>query len=215
MRTEVLAAAVVCAWGTAARRRGGDVSDRDVAPAHPAFLAVRRLRVEGGGSLREWLASAEAPITPVQWSPLAAVRSGETGWEIASAEGKLLMRGAEVTHVAPVASVGDAIEQLASRLDQMLTGLAATASDVELEPLRRARAILDARDSGEELSDVAWPHFLLPPAAPLPARRLAAAAASAWVFDGMGAWTGRLLGAAEERLRAPVESALGAAVQAI
>jgi hypothetical protein len=50
--------------------------------------------------------------------------------------------------------------------------------------LERARSILAAAGDGEEVSDVAWPYFVLPDGAAPAARRLMAAACSAWPETG-------------------------------
>ncbi len=46
--------------------------------------------------------------------------------------------------------------------------------------LERALAVLASPDDGEEVSDVAWPYFILPAGAAPAARRLMAAACAAW-----------------------------------
>jgi hypothetical protein len=47
--------------------------------------------------------------------------------------------------------------------------------------VRRAAAILSSPDDGAEVSDVAWPHFILPTRGySVAARRLLAAAATGW-----------------------------------
>ena len=78
--------------------------------------------------------------------------------------------------------------------------------------LQRAGAILDSDSTGEELSDVAWPHLLLPDAYTIRARRLAASAATAWQWDEVGAWSGDRADAANHPLRAAIEEAFLAVV---
>jgi len=60
------------------------------------------------------------------------------------------------------------------------------------EPLVRAQLILASPHDGEEVSDTAWPHFILPAGEAAARRRLLAAAATVLPQDGVG-------GAAEMR----------------
>jgi hypothetical protein len=70
---------------------------------------------------------------------------------------------------------------LAQRLhDTVHAEIEAGAADVRRTSLERALAILASPTDGEELSDVAWPYFVLPEGSPVAARRLIAAAAAAW-----------------------------------
>jgi hypothetical protein len=62
----------------------------------------------------------------------------------------------------------------------------AGASDVRRVALDRAIAILGSDGDGEELSDVAWPYFVLPEGAWTAARRLIAAACATWPEAGGG-----------------------------
>ena len=58
--------------------------------------------------------------------------------------------------------------------------LQAGATDVRRTALERAVAILASPGDGEEVSDVAWPYFVLPDGASTGARRLIAAACATW-----------------------------------
>jgi hypothetical protein len=62
--------------------------------------------------------------------------------------------------------------------------LAAGATDVRRTALELARAILASEGDGEELSDVAWPYFVLPEGSPTASRRIIAAACAAWPETG-------------------------------
>jgi hypothetical protein len=188
-------------------------------PAHPAFMMVRRARLRDGGStadLAAWfdrigaggpvlLATGGADGDPVLCDPTAGWRVVESGGvflEPASRENVELM------------NTTDATSALAAAAAVALQVAGGTAPPLWSESVHRAVAILDSSGSGEELSDVAWPHFLLPAASPMVARRLAAAAATLWLWDGVGAWSGETADRAHAALRRPVDDALIAAVAA-
>jgi hypothetical protein len=189
-------------------------------PAHPGFLVVRgaRLRDEGSTTdLAAWLEQAGADGGPVlltaagvDGDPLLAGR--RVGWRVVEAAG-VFLEPASRQDVDPMSSA-DATDALRAAAADAVQAAAGTAPPLWSESVARAVAILDSTGSGEELSDVAWPHFLLPSAAPLPARRLAAAAATLWLWEGAGAWTGETADRAHAALRRPVDVALVAAVAA-
>ena len=69
----------------------------------------------------------------------------------------------------------------AARLEQSVDAeLQADAPGVRRVALQRSIAILGSAGDGEELSDVAWPYFVLPDGAATAARRLIAAACATW-----------------------------------
>ena len=73
------------------------------------------------------------------------------------------------------------VSGMAQRLhDAVHAEVEAGATDVRRAALDRALEILAAPGDGEEVSDVAWPYFVLPDGSPVSARRLIAAAAAAW-----------------------------------
>jgi hypothetical protein len=189
-------------------------------PAHPAFMMVRRARLREGGAtanLAAWfdrigagggpvlLAAGGADGDPVLCDPSA-------GWRVVESGG-VFLEPAPRGNVEPMTTAG-ATSTLHAAAAVALQVAGGTAPPLWSESVRRAVAILDSSGSGEELSDVAWPHFLLPAASPMVARRLAAAAATLWLWDGAGAWTGETADRAHAALRRPVDHALIAAVAA-
>ena len=189
-------------------------------PAHPAFLVVRRARLRDGGpsaELAAWfdrigagggpvlLAASGVDGDPVLCDPTAA-------WRVVESAGVFLEQASRASVGAM--TTADATRALAEAAVVALEVARGTAPPLWSESVHRAVAILDSDGTGEELSDVAWPHFLLPAASPLVARRLAAAAASLWLWDGAGAWTGETADRAHAAVRRPVDDALIAAVAA-
>jgi hypothetical protein len=183
-------------------------------------MVVRRARLRDGGStadLATWfdgicarggpvlLAAGGAHGDPVLCDPAA-------GWRVVESAG-VFLEPAPRENVDPM-TAADATSALQVAAAVALQGAGGTAPPLWSESVRRAVAILESTGSGEELSDVAWPHFLLPAAAPMVARRLAAAAATLWLWDGAGAWTGATADRAHAALRRPVDDALVAAVAA-
>jgi len=77
--------------------------------------------------------------------------------------------------------------------------------------LERSMAILASVGDGEELSDVAWPYFILPEGAPTGSRRLMAAACAAWPEIGAVPDPAAALDRGGEAVEAPLE-AIAAAV---
>jgi hypothetical protein len=189
-------------------------------PAHPAFMVVRLARLRDGDTtadLAAWfdricarggpvlLAAAGADGDPVLCDPTA-------GWRVVESGGVFLEPASRANLEPTTTADATAALHAAAAMAVRVAGGAAPA--LWSESVRRAVAILDSTGSGEELSDVAWPHFLLPPASPMVARRLAAAAATLWVWDGAGAWTGESADRAHAALHRPVDDALIAAVAA-
>lgn len=189
-------------------------------PAHPAFIVVRRARLRERASttdLAAWfdrvgagggpvlLAAGGADGDPVLCDPTS-------GWRVVESAG-VFLEPASRGDVEPMTTT-DATSALQVAAAVALRVAGGTAPPLWSESVQRAIAILESTGSGEELSDVAWPHFLLPATAPMAARRLAAAAATLWLWDGAGAWTGGTADRAHAALRRPVDGALIAAVAA-
>ncbi|MBV8194865.1 MAG: hypothetical protein JOY80_04995 [Candidatus Dormibacteraeota bacterium] len=89
--------------------------------------------------------------------------------------------------------------------------------ELQHEVLRRARAILESPEDGSEVSDVAWPYFVLPDVVGygVPHRRLLGAALTAWPapppslegWGGYDTWPpDPLLAAARQAVMASVNS---------
>ena len=178
------------------RIAGLDLSPEDLEPRHPAFAAFRRVTYvweDGrtnypiGDRVSLWIdfLSQRRPRAAHLDMTAAApsLRIDESGagsvWTAADLEGAPLLRGGPV---APAEIAARPPGDVAAALRAAAAAAAATAaSPVERDSLRRAVAILDSPGDGGEVSDVAWPYFLLPEQAYRPAaRRLLAAAAAAW-----------------------------------
>jgi hypothetical protein len=190
MHFELLCAATLAARARCRIAGVGDPRD-DLLPAHPAFLGVRRLRFgfedgpapgAGASSAVEWLedlrdeglvAMALDPGPP----PLIRTRldDGDQAWEVVRLDsGATLLGRREPAPSAPAADVQGLTDELRTALE---AARATGAEPVLQRRLEIARAILDSADDGQEASDTAWPHFILPEAAQPPRRRLLAAAA--------------------------------------
>lgn len=220
---------VLAAHATVALRRGVELR----LPAHPAFTAARRLGMQlpGGdvadpGGWTAWLRSVGAAAVllddagvggdPQIRAQHTGTAEGLPGWRLADDSGVVLghvLAAERSPALRPVASVGEATSTLRAAADTALSG-AAQAPQLWRQSASRAVAILDSAGTGEELSDVAWPHFLLPTDVELAARRLSAAAATLWMWDGPGAWVGPSADAAHQSLGGQVEEALISAVAA-
>jgi hypothetical protein len=104
---------------------------------------------------------------------------GDETWRTVWNGGIFMLHGAEETgpprrHETDVTATGQRLHHAVhAELD-------AGVSDVRRTALERALEILAAPGDGEELSDVAWPYFVLPDGSPVAARRLIAAACAAW-----------------------------------
>ncbi len=112
------------------------------------------------------------------------VRSdGAETWTVVWNGGIYMLHGAEDTgpprrHEIDLAG---AAAQLERSVDAELK---AGAADVRRVALQRSLAILGSSGDGEEVSDVAWPYFVLPDGASTAARRLIAAACATWPESG-------------------------------
>ena len=190
---------VLCAACAAARVKAflpaSHVDERELVPAHPAFLQLRRMvyiwNEPGalqpvGDALPLWLTflreRGARDCTLVLTESTSAVHVETPGadelWSVTQDEGRMRMDGRSTPAAAttPV-DVQRAADALGSASDDALARAGAPAA----QSLRRALAILDSDDDGSEVSDVAWPTFVLPAQAyALPARRLMAAACAAW-----------------------------------
>jgi hypothetical protein len=180
-------------------------------------MVVRRARLRDGGGtadLATWFERARTgggrvllAASGVDGDPLLSGR--EAGWRVLREAGVVLAPVA-AEQVEPT-DADAAADALRSALVEALAA-AAGAPPLWRAAAERGAAILDSGATGEELSDIAWPHFLLPSGAPPNARRLAAAAATLWLWEGPGAWAGAAADRAHAVLRAPVDGALIAAV---
>jgi hypothetical protein len=106
-------------------------------------------------------------------------RDGAETWTIVWNGGIYMLHGAEDTgpprrHEIDLAAAGGQLEAEIDAESQAGTG------EVRRVALERAIAILDSEGDGEEVSDVAWPYFVLPDGAWVAARRLLAAACATW-----------------------------------
>jgi hypothetical protein len=197
-------------------------------PAHPAFMTVRRARVGDGdaaGDVQAWFAQVRDDGGPIVLLDAgidgdAIVGGHDAEWRVTDTAGAVVVTRGELTSAAaaPTQPGLDAVTgptaALAAAGETALSRAALSAPALWSEAVSRALAILASAGTGEELSDVAWPHFLLPGSAPLGARRLAAAAATLWLWDGPGAWSGEAADRAHHALRRPIGDALVAAVAA-
>ena len=183
-------------------------------PAHPAFLVVRRVRCQGAADVAGWFEQL-AGTTPLDLADPglagpAQLQTVAAAWTLSDDDAGLRLSATPRVEAPAPVSVDAATAALESASLARVSGAPAA----WLATAGRASAILASAGTGEELSDVAWPHFLLPAASPLPARRLAAAAATLWSWDQPGAWAGADADAVRDALRAPVGEALRAAVAA-
>jgi hypothetical protein len=104
---------------------------------------------------------------------------GAETWRTVWNGGIFMLHGAEET--GPPRHRETDISGMAQRLhDAVRAEVEAGATDVRRAALDRALEILAAPGDGEEVSDVAWPYFVLPDGSPVSARRVIAAAAAAW-----------------------------------
>ncbi len=218
---------LLCAAAAAARAAVhlqdplGDVAE----PPHPAFAGFRRctyLWQEGaatypvGDTLQLWLAfldergarSARLAVDAAGPLVVVATDGGADAWRPATVEGLTVMRGVADAAAGDAPGLRDAEERLRAALAPALRQ-AGRLPRLQGEAVRRATAILDSAADGSEVSDVAWPFFVLTPRHSDAARRLLAAAAALW--------PGELqLGGGEELVpRDVVQTALVAAVNSL
>jgi hypothetical protein len=190
-------------------------------PAHPAFMVVRRARHVDGSAPADvdgWFGQVRTSGGPVVLADAgvdgdSVMVTPPAGWRVGAADGGLVLSPCEPFEVDLIEA--DAVtDLLRASAVAARESAGSDAPPLWSDAVDRAMAILDSDGTGEELSDVAWPHLLLPVDSPLPARRLAAAAATLWLWDGPGAWTGTLAERAHAPLRDAVGDALIAAVDA-
>ena len=187
-------------------------------PAHPAFMSVRRARcsADGGDGVQGWFDGVRQEGLPLAVADAgldgdALLSTTLSGWRVAGGDVPLSIEPA--APCGPVHhDVVTATDRLRAAARDALDQARGEAPGSWSQAVVRALAILDSAGTGEELSDVAWPHFLLPGTFPLPQRRLAAAAATLWLWEGPGAWTGPAADLANAGLREPVAQALTASV---
>jgi hypothetical protein len=167
-----------------------------VAPPHPAFATFRKMSyvwVDGqafepiGDSLDLWLTFLRGNGARQAWLDVSGgdevirvIRGdGAETWRTVWNGGIFMLHGAEET--GPPRHRETDVSGMAQRLhDAVHAEVEAGATDVRRAALDRALEILAAPGDGEEVSDVAWPYFVLPDGSPVSARRVIAAAAAAW-----------------------------------
>ncbi|MFN2582691.1 MAG: hypothetical protein ABR498_08135 [Candidatus Dormibacteria bacterium] len=189
---------VLCSVTAAARAAAfkGDphVPERGLAPPHPAFVGFRRMSyvwIEGDtlhplGGLPLWIDFLRKRGASTAWlrlhgrdATVASVDGDASSWRVSDDELSPTMRGsAEASGRRPEPDLRSATREL--------TGALRSGADaqqgLQREVYERGLAILASSDDGSEVSDVAWPHFVLPEVAgySLEARRLIGAALTAW-----------------------------------
>ncbi|MGA8362176.1 MAG: hypothetical protein WB793_11180 [Candidatus Dormiibacterota bacterium] len=167
-----------------------------MAPPHPAFAAFRKMSyvwVDGqsfepiGDSLDHWLTYLGGNGARQAWLDVAGaeevchvIRSdGDETWRTVWNGGIFMLHGSEDT--GPPHRRETDVDAMAVRLhDAVHAELGAGAADVRRAALERALEILASARDGEEVSDVAWPYFVLPDGSTTASRRLIAAASAAW-----------------------------------
>jgi hypothetical protein len=219
----------------AAARAGRFVSDpadtrAGIAPRHPAFATFRKMSyvwVDGqafepiGDSLELWLTFLRGNSARQAWLDVSGgdevcrvIRAdGAETWRTVWNGGIFMLHGAEET--GPPRHRETDVSGTGQRLhDAVHAEVEAGASDVRRAALERALEILASPGDGEEVSDVAWPYFVLPDGSPTATRRLIAAACAAWPEtpaaadpDARPAREQRCVDAALEAIAAAVNSA--------
>ncbi|HEY8674298.1 MAG TPA: hypothetical protein VIM76_11135 [Candidatus Dormibacteraeota bacterium] len=167
-----------------------------VAPPHPAFGAFRKMSyiwVDGrafepiGDSLDLWLVFLRDRGAQEVWLDVSGgtevcrvIRNdGAETWTTVWNGGIYMLHGAEDS--GPPRPHEIDLARTAAQLEQSVDAeLQAGAPDVRRVALQRSIAILGSAGDGEELSDVAWPYFVLPDGSATAARRLIAAACATW-----------------------------------
>ncbi|MFI5285158.1 MAG: hypothetical protein ACHQ4F_02445 [Candidatus Dormibacteria bacterium] len=165
-------------------------------PRHPAFATFGKMSyvwVDGqafepiGDSLDLWLTFLRSNGARQAWLDVSGgeevcrvIRGdGEETWRTVWNGGIFMLHGAEET--GPPRRRETDIAAMSGRLNDALHAeVEAGATDVRRAALERALEILSAPGDGGEVSDVAWPYFVLPDGSPKAARRLIAAASAAW-----------------------------------
>ncbi|HWF57068.1 MAG TPA: hypothetical protein VG520_01805 [Candidatus Dormibacteraeota bacterium] len=179
---------------------------------------ARHLNGSGPADVDSWFAQVRDAGGPVLLADAgvrgdSVITTPTAGWRVGTTDGGLLLSPCEPVEVE-LTELDDVTDVLRTAAVAARDGAGGGAPPLWSEAVNRAIAILDSSGSGEELSDVAWPHFLLPTASPLRAHRLAASAATLWLWGGPGAWTGTDAERAHAQLRDAVADALIAAVDA-
>jgi hypothetical protein len=106
-------------------------------------------------------------------------RDGDETWRIVWNGGIFMLHGSEET--GPPRRRETDVPAMALQLhDAVHAELDAGATDIRRTALERALEVLASPGDGEEVSDVAWPYFVLPDGSPAASRRLIAAASAAW-----------------------------------
>jgi hypothetical protein len=140
-----------------------------------------------GDSLDLWLAFLRGNGARQAWLDVSGgeevcrvIRGdGDETWRTIWNGGIFMLHGAEET--GPPRRRETDVAALSQRLDDAVHAeIAAGATDVRRSALERALEILASPGDGEEVSDIAWPYFVLPEGSPTAARRLIAAASAAW-----------------------------------
>jgi hypothetical protein len=167
-------------------------SSGELEPPHPAFIALRRLTCiwtqdnvwqPVGDRVVLWLEFLHSRSAQRAWlAPdddlMAFVRTAEGVdlWQIRCDNAHMTCVGQRAGHVVePTISVETSS---ASLRDSLHDALAEDVDAVRRKELMLATSILQAPNDGSDLSDVAWPYFVLPePLYDVAARRLFAAAA--------------------------------------
>jgi hypothetical protein len=140
-----------------------------------------------GDSLDHWLTYLGGNGARQAWLDVAGgeevchvTRSdGDETWRTVWNGGIFMLHGSEDT--GPPHRRQTDVAATAVRLhDAVHAELEAGAADVRRAALERALEILVSAGDGEEVSDVAWPYFVLPDGSSTASRRLIAAASAAW-----------------------------------
>lgn len=191
---------LLCAVTAAARAAAfvgePDAPARELEPPHPAFVGFRRLayiwidagawqpvgdrfgiwleflRSRGVTDVRLDLRSADAAVWTLHGDAADVWRITDTGEQLSlcGESAVFTQDGDDAVGLAERTLRGAIVARLDEHPDQL-----------QREELERALAILESPSDGSEVSDVAWPYFVLPERAyGLEARRLFGAAASAW-----------------------------------
>jgi hypothetical protein len=140
------------------------------------------------------------------------VRDGAVeSWRPVWGGGIFTLNGSDGRPAAPQEPAID-LASASSRLQRAVEAELQNAPDgVRRTSLERSLAILASPGDGEEVSDVAWPYFILPDGAPTAARRLIASACAAWPEIGAVPDPAAALDRGAEGVEAPLE-AIAAAV---
>jgi hypothetical protein len=140
-----------------------------------------------GDSLDLWLAFLRGNGARQAWLDVSGgeevcrvIRGdGDETWRTIWNGGIFMLHGAEET--GPPRRRETDVVALAQRLHEAVQAeIEAGATAVRRTALERALEVLASPGDGEEVSDVAWPYFVLPDGSPTAARRLIAAASAAW-----------------------------------